>query len=150
MSPEFYRGDFTTELDEKETELIMRNIRQLTSITECALGDLEVFDKDRDEVTIYDNNEKTTGIKIAAALYGEPQPLFGRNGMGYEQSYKITIGKDYVEILLNPDDSMKGIETNILRNKPYSVHIWLMRAYSVINDMLNDPFYYYFRRESST
>ena len=146
MSPEHYHGEFTTQLDKGEIELIAKGIPQLTSITWHAVGNLEDYDKDYDEVTIYNNNDESTGVKITHGLYGEPQPLGGRKGMGYEQLHKLSIGEEYVEVLLNPDGSIKGIKPNIHAKEPYSVHNWLRTAYLVINNMYDNPFYYYFRR----
>jgi len=142
MPSEWYNERSSVTLEEKEIELIEKGLPQFSSIIFSAFGNLEDYDQDGGEVTIYNNVNQSTGVKITNAIYGDPQFQGGTNKQ--EQLQRITINGEYVTILLNPDNTLKEIQTNIKRENPYSLYKWLNNAYSLINHLLNNPRECYF------
>lgn len=147
MPSEWYKNDFSTDLEDHEMKLIEEGIPQLTSIVGSAFENLEDYDQDGGEVTIYNEGNQSTGIKITHAIYGDPQFQSEKGINKQEQLHRITIGDEYVTILFNPDVSIKEIQTNIQIDSPYTVYTWLNNAYSQIYNILNNPKDYYFKRK---
>lgn len=131
MSSEWYDEDLTTEVENRELKLIQKGVNQhLIPIIVEATGELEAFDRYGAEATIYNEKGESTGIKLAHAVYGEPEFWGDQGEKTYEQIYRITFGEEYVSILLNHDGTIKKIQKNFKENSTYTVNEWLENAYA--------------------
>jgi len=141
---EWYRKDNKVELQDDEKMLIENNIDHLTTIIGSVFGNLEEFDQFGRQVAVCNlNTGKPIGVELAHALYGEQEIQSNPNYNQFEQFNRIVLGNNFVTVLLNRDNSIREIQTNINTEKPYTVFKWMENAYKQIDMILNSPDIFY-------
>ena len=153
MSSEWYKIENSIDIPREEKELIEESIPHLSTIMSSIFGNLEEFDQYGGTVSIINNFNQPIGINITYALFGEQQLQYLSGSTEFEQYNKISIfnreinKQEFVAILLNRDNSVQEIQTNISLHTPYSTYKWLLSAYKKINHILDYPENYYLDRD---
>jgi len=153
MSSEWHSIENLVELTKDERELIEETVPHLSTITSSVFGNLEEFDQYGGQASFFNSENQPVGITITYALFGDHQIQLSPYNNDFEQFNKITIlnektGKlEFVAILLNRDNTIKEIQTNISLHTPYSTYKWLLSAYKKINHILDYPENYYLDRD---
>lgn len=153
MPSEWYKIENSIDIPREEKELIEESVPHLSTIMSSIFGNLEEFDQYGGTVSIINNFNQPIGIDITYALFGEQQLQYFPGSPEFEQYNKISIfnrkinKQEFVAILLNRDNSIQEIQTNIPSSNPYSIYTWLLDAYKKIDLVLNYPENYYLDRD---
>jgi len=145
MSSEWYKIENSIDIPREEKELIEESVPHLSTIMSSIFGNLEEFDQYGGTVSIINNFNQPIGIDITYALFGEQQLQYLPGSTEFEQYNKISIfnrkinKQEFVAILLNRDNSIQEIQTNVPSSNPYSIYTWLLDAYKKIDLVLNYP-----------
>lgn len=153
MPSEWYKIENSIDIPREEKELIEESVPHLSTIMSPIFGNLEEFDQYGGTVSIINNFNQPIGIDITYALFGEQQLQYFPGSPEFEQYNKISIfnrkinKQEFVAILLNRDNSIQEIQTNIPSSNPYSIYTWLLDAYKKIDLVRNYPENYYLDRD---
>jgi hypothetical protein len=153
MPSEWYNIENSVDTPAKEKELIEETVPHLSTIMSSIFGNIEEFNQYGGTVSVINNSNQPTGINITYALFGDQQLQYSPDSAEFEQYNKISIFNsktnkhEFVAILLNRDNSIKDIQTNILPSNNYPIYSWLLEAYRKIDNILNYPENYYLDRK---